>query len=570
MRHADARVSEEPTWIDTRSGWIFAWLTRPADGTARAGAVLVPAVGREAHASHRLHRELAVDLARAGVVSLRFDLSGTGDSGGELSDPDRVGAWLADIRACAQYLHALGVGRLYGVGMRLGATLLAAAASHANRFDQLVLWDPCDSGASYLRQAVALLRMRGGIDVPAPPTGVETTEFHFADSLAAQLRALDLAAALPPLAGTRMLVLTRSDRPVPPPLRRALAAATSVEWRVAADQGDLLDEAPENARIPRRSLHTVTQWLCQALPDPVALDLPVRITEIELPAPGGDGRPVVERCVRFGPQGLFGVLSEPAGAAAETAVVFLNTALEDHTGPGRMWVDLARSWAARGVRSLRFDLAGLGDSPPARRPDGAPMYRTDYVHQAVLAAAAVNPGHPADVVLMGLCSGGFHAAQAALALGAAGVCAINPYLDDSVRPSSAHSIDLRRRAGRLIREPVRRRVVAPVRAVRALVPSRRVAAGSTLARLHRGATQVLLVAGAEDAQRFSDLRASGGTTVPTPRLRCELDLPEVDHSLHRVRARQVVARLLEEHLVGMRVLTPTAADHEAPANAASG
>ncbi len=40
----------------------------------------------------------------------------------------------------------------------------------------------------------------------------------------------------------------------------------------------------------------------------------------------------------------------------------LNTGATSHIGPNRMYVDLARYWAARGYVVLRLDLAGIGDS----------------------------------------------------------------------------------------------------------------------------------------------------------------------------------------------------------------
>jgi hypothetical protein len=60
----------------------FGWL-HPAPG--RRGVVLCNAWGQEALCAHRSWRLLAMDLAAAGLPTLRFDYPGTGDS---LDDPE--------------------------------------------------------------------------------------------------------------------------------------------------------------------------------------------------------------------------------------------------------------------------------------------------------------------------------------------------------------------------------------------------------------------------------------------------------------------------------------------------
>ena len=111
--------------------------------------------------------------------------------------------------------------------------------------------------------------------------------------------------------------------------------------------------------------------------------------------------------------------------AAGPTVIFLNTGISDHIGPVRLWVDLSRQWAQQGLRSVRVDLSGLGFSPaqPGRPFDLAwPPEALDDMHDV---AAAVSPDDPANVVFVGLCSGGYHAIEGGMALGAR-VCARKP------------------------------------------------------------------------------------------------------------------------------------------------
>jgi pimeloyl-ACP methyl ester carboxylesterase len=91
-------------------------------------------------------------LAADGRHVFRFDYYGTGDSSGEFetTTPDD---WLADIGAAVKELQAIsGVRRVRLAGVRLGATLAAKAALELRLVDRLVLWDPIETGAAYLRQ----------------------------------------------------------------------------------------------------------------------------------------------------------------------------------------------------------------------------------------------------------------------------------------------------------------------------------------------------------------------------------------------------------------------------------
>jgi Alpha/beta hydrolase family len=91
-------------------------------------------------------------------------------------------------------------------------------------------------------------------------------------------------------------------------------------------------------------------------------------------------------------------------------------------------VQLARRWAALGVRSVRVDMSGLGDSPS--RP-GEPDYvirlpaNFDDVSESV---RAVSPDDPSNVVLAGLCSSAYQALDSAMELNPRGVIALNPVL----------------------------------------------------------------------------------------------------------------------------------------------
>jgi pimeloyl-ACP methyl ester carboxylesterase len=160
-----------------------------------------------------------------------------------------------------------------------------------------------------------------------------------------------------------------------------------------------------------------------------------------------DGREIVETPTTLGPLGLFAVTTEGPGAGPGPTVMLLSVANEHHMGPNRLWVELARKWAALGITSVRFDLSGLGDSPTRAG-------QAEFVARAPAAfddvadiARAVSPDDPSNVIFVGLCSAAYQAIENALVLGPRGIIAVNPVL--SFLPPEmigGGTIDPRRRA----------------------------------------------------------------------------------------------------------------------------
>lgn len=129
-----------------------------ATGAPNRAAVLVCGpLGHERLRAHFVLQQLARRLAKRGVACLRFDYFGCGDSLGEPGQAT-LSRWQRDIAAAHQELRQrTGAERILGVGVRLGATLLAAVADDL-KLDRLVLWDPIRRGAEYRQQLTAAER----------------------------------------------------------------------------------------------------------------------------------------------------------------------------------------------------------------------------------------------------------------------------------------------------------------------------------------------------------------------------------------------------------------------------
>jgi hypothetical protein len=122
-----------------------------------------------------------------------------------------------------------------------------------------------------------------------------------------------------------------------------------------------------------------------------------------------------ERPVQFGNnKGLFGILCMPSGATAVQGpvVVIPNSGVIHRVGANRIYVELARSLADQGIRSLRLDLSGIGESE--RRAGEISL--DESVHRDLTEAFDfLAARHNAkSFAMLGLCSGAYDGLQQAV------------------------------------------------------------------------------------------------------------------------------------------------------------
>ena len=555
-------------WFGPEARPLHGWISWPSEGRARGGAVLCPPMGEEGRAAHRTFRRLAAELAVEGIVALRFDYDGTGDSAGLQDDPDRVPHWLASIEAARQHLLDLGAPAVAAVGMRLGATLAASQAAGSTPFASLVCWDPCLSGRTFLREGEALYGF--GERAPEVPDDGRrhTPGFQYDAETARALRTVDLA-RLPadrPLAD-RVLLLTREDRPVPPGiLERLQQEGAGLETGAASGQSQLLDVPPELSVVPDDALRHVVAWLSRGVAE--LTPVPIKTPEAEHAVVVGSGpeasAPVRERLVRLGPDRLVGLVDEPLDLAERARsgpvpwVVLVNVAAEHHIGPGRRWVEWARRWAALGYRVVRIDQSGVGDSPtrPGEQEDRpfAPEWIDDMRHVVTELTA-----DGARVAIVGLCSGSYSALEVAMWEHVDAVFAMNPRLTLYPAAKGTPVYTDRRRAAMLPNKPIadlarRHRILAGGlwRIYREVAVWH--APLLVLWRVLRRGTAVEVIACPDDAQHFTEvyaLRPLLWWMRRNPRFAFASD-DALDHSLLSRRAQLVgydrATAFLERHL----------------------
>ncbi len=406
---------------------LFGWL-HPGRGALKpdAGIIICGPFGYEAICSHRSLRAFAETCSAQGFPALRFDYSGTGDSAGEAEDADQIARWCDDIRAAIGLLQKTsGVRRICLLGVRLGA-LLAAAVASQHAVDGLIAVAPVTSGRRYLRelrafQASAAADSAEALAGPGGGGGMDITGFRLSQLTVEALERIDVSK----LTGRArsVLVLDRDDLPTAMPWATALEAnGGSVGYQALPGFTDMVS-TPHAAAVPEAMVSAIAGWLehyRQEMPSAAAMPTAIPMAP-EARMCVADGIEIIEKALFVDSERtLFGIVSEPTGCSANSetsgyGVIMLNTGATSHIGPNRMYVELARRWAARGYVVLRLDLAGLGDS------DTRPGHVTNEVYP---------PGALYDIgvsiefmrrrcgvrnlTLMGLCAGAYHGLRSAI------------------------------------------------------------------------------------------------------------------------------------------------------------
>jgi hypothetical protein len=442
----NASPSPQPLYLQREPDPVFVTLHRPAAQNARDTAVvLCPPFGWEEVCSYRSLRFWAQRLAQDGYGTLRLSLPGTGDSGGNPRDQDRVGAWVAAIGAAAAWLREeTGAGRIVVVGIGLSGILAYLSAADGAAIDDLVLWGAPARGHAMLRQLRAFSKLEradfsAGVSPPPPPAAgeIEAGGFVMSAETVTRLEAIDLTQVPLPRAGERrVLLLDRDGLAVDAALSQHLQQLGTTITRRPGDGFADMTSHPQEARPPLAVIDHVRAWLLEKAGPAAAGTTGGGAPAVDpsgLIRVGDDGAAVRETPVAI-PQSfgeLAGVLTEPLNAQGHgLGVVLLNAGAMRRTGPSRMWVEAARRWAVQGIPTLRLDAEAIGDADGDEAPyrdDGA-LYTPGFVPQVLATLDFLQRRGVAErFVVAGLCAGAnwsFHAALTDARV--QGVMLINP------------------------------------------------------------------------------------------------------------------------------------------------
>jgi len=409
------------------SGWYHA--ARPHSGTQH-GVVICAPFGYEMMRTYRACRHLAQQLAAGGVATLRFDYDGTGDSSGSDDDPGRVEAWTDSIGLAIEELKARsGVTDIVLCGIRFGA-LLAAQYARWHPVEALVLVAPFTSGRAFVREQRAVAGMHTSPTAASEEKHQDVIGYRLTHSTLADLGRIDLVKAATRSA-SHALIIGREDLPgLEQPLVTALQGAGVEVTTAHTDAFGAMVENPHKTVVPTALWDDIVQWV---------LGVPTRPRVAFAPSPGAtasQGReaviPVENGAVResfIADGGVLGVLtrpvdngssvSVPAGVvtsihASGPTILLLNIGSNHHTGSHRLYVTMARTWAAQGYQVVRLDVSGIGDSAADVSADGA-VYSTRAVDDVRRAMDVLERDYGVKrFVLCGLCSGAYMAYHTAV------------------------------------------------------------------------------------------------------------------------------------------------------------
>ena len=384
--------------------------------------------GLEEMCTRRIWRELAERFAAKGIASLRFDYPGTGDSLDGAGLEGGLPVWEEVIvRAAGELRRLAGIDRLVLVGQGLGATLAVAMAGKLGNVAGAALLAPVSSGRVYLRELSVWSKMvdegLGLRDEQRSKAAVSLAGLLMPASVATDLKAINVETATASPA-FQIFVAERAAREKDAALSAHLASlGADVSRQDYAGYDDLVSN-PTVARAPRDVMHGVVDWVAG-----VAAGTGGGASPIVPGTAAQEGDGFREEAVRFAGEGrMFGVLCQPIGQRRGATVVLLGTAYDRHAGWARSTVETARHLARRGIASLRFDAAGVADSPVFPGAPERELYKPRQRDDVKAAIDLVERRGLGPAVLFGRCSGAYLAFQGALHdVRCRGAVVINPF-----------------------------------------------------------------------------------------------------------------------------------------------
>ena len=403
-----------PKWFGPADSPLFGTVHVPSGGRARGGVVLCPPLGKEQVDSYRGMTLLAQKLCAQGLLVLRFDYRGTGDSWGDQDRPDAVAHWQRSIVEAVAYVRGCGVNDVGLVGLRVGALLACSVAAECGPLTAMTLWDPVVRGRSYLHEQRALYSVSVTTDSDADPRVSIIGAVLHPDS-AADFSALDAAKTR---TDAPVLVATRAERADTKPVRRVVETLSAQEHILTAHD-DFLEPSDFEVVIPTSDISYLATWTASKFPATPAADVAVERRSLSVV----EG--IQESIEYLGAQQLFAIRSSsdlclPGGPT----VVLYPTANEHRVGPVRMWVELARLLPRFGVATVRFDRRGTGESGTVADTELTRLY-SDVGNEDALTAVRQSGSTPDNVLVAGMCSGSWYSSFAARELGVRAAVLLN-------------------------------------------------------------------------------------------------------------------------------------------------
>lgn len=241
-----AKRAARPFFLQTERGRLFCLFHPPQDSQVVRGTVLyVHPFGEEMNKARRMAALQAKQMAAMGYGVLQLDLSGCGDSSGDLRDAS-WGGWKDDLRDAVAWLTENSEGPLCLWGLRLGASLAVDfARTSIFPIHRLLLWQPVISGELFLSQFLRL-KLAGSVvsGDKAASTGVRQLRDSLRSGASLEIAGYDL----------------------PAPLASAIDAVKLEELGDAGQVIDWFEVVPEPGReLPPAAKRVIDAWRCKSV-----------------------------------------------------------------------------------------------------------------------------------------------------------------------------------------------------------------------------------------------------------------------------------------------------------------
>lgn len=399
-------------WLE--KGAVLAELHVPAQH-ANTGVVVCPPLGQQHIIAYRALRYLSERLEDEGIASVRFDYAGHGDS---TVDQDTV-SLLGSVRIAARALVEAGCTRVVYVGLSVGALLAQEAAREDPEAAALVLWDPSPSAKQWMRRSHALYGVAVGTEVMASTDSHDGFDIVGGRLTRGSVSELSDLRYDPSVAGLfPTLAVVRRGRSAAFQPRNGAGATVSPqvspEFLQVDGQESFLDVPGPISEVPWGDIERIASWVRELLAGDERSDdspaAPEAQSSVDFDfADDSTGALVrlTESLVRVGPERLFAIETSSPAMGPDAPAIVLHTGSSDHRiGTAGIFVTLARRLASQGIRVVRLDRRGAGESGAVGPGEPNLQYTQDSLDDAQNAIAFL--GLPADrVATAGICVGGW-------------------------------------------------------------------------------------------------------------------------------------------------------------------
>ena len=387
---------------------LFGVFQLPADRKVRGGVVICPPLAKEQGDTTRGLKLLADRLALRGIASLRFDYAHTGESWGDQIAQDAAYEMVESVSSAVEHMRSHGIESVAVVGLRAGALLAAQSSAISSDIAAFVMWDPVLRGRTYIRSARTLygfaFHESSEVDSALHIVGAS---WH--RSTASQLSQMRVSPDLVRTIGADRVLVAARDTDLDSRAIEELADA-GAEVISAGEMIPFVQPDSFYVEIPMAAIDRVTEWLSARFGQAV---VDVDVTPRNSATFVASNSMRVE--TRLGETDSGIQTWETSCQSPTRTLVAHSTACDVRTGPGRLWVEVALELAAHGVRTIRFDRHGVGETDPIDvNGDFEPLHsksaRRDAVEVIDYAVRTDDSG--ARQVHAGVCSGAWTAAYA--------------------------------------------------------------------------------------------------------------------------------------------------------------